>query len=55
VTEPKEIVLESHWPSGVYQILRAAGSDKETLGREARERLALQLYGEHRLSLVLQW
>jgi predicted HTH domain antitoxin len=44
-------VLEIHCPSWVYQILRAAGFDRETLGREARESLALRLYGEHRLSL----
>jgi predicted HTH domain antitoxin len=51
MTEPTEIVLKIHCPTRVYQLLRAAGFDKETLGREARESLALRLYGEHRLSL----
>jgi predicted HTH domain antitoxin len=51
VTESTDIVLELHCPSRVYQTLRAAGFDRETLGREARESLALRLYGEHRLSL----
>jgi predicted HTH domain antitoxin len=51
VTEPSDIVLEVHCPRSVYQTLRAEGKDKQTLGREARESLALRLYGEHRLSL----
>jgi predicted HTH domain antitoxin len=51
VTEPSDVVLEIHCPQDVYQTLRAQGKDKQTLGREARESLALRLYGEHRLSL----
>lgn len=51
VTEPSDVVLEIHCPHHVYQSLRAQGKDKQTLGREARESLALRLYGEHRLSL----
>ena len=51
VTEPSDVVLEIHCPRSVYQTLRAQGKDKQTLGREARESLALRLYGEHRLSL----
>ena len=51
MTESADIVLEIHCPSRVYQALRAAGFDKETLGRKARESLALRLYEEHRLSL----
>jgi len=35
----------------VYQTLRAEGFDKNTLSQEAREGLAVRLYGEHRLSL----
>ena len=46
-----DVVLEVRCPSSVYQTLRAEGFDKETLGREAREGLAVRLYGEHRLSL----
>ena len=51
VTEPSDVVLEILCPRSVYQTLRAQGKDKQTLGREARESLALRLYGEHRLSL----
>jgi len=51
VTEPSDVILEIHCPRSVYQALRAQGKDKQTLGREARESLALRLYGEHRLSL----
>ena len=51
MTEPSDVVLEIHCPQHVYQTLRAQGKDKQTLGREARESLALRLYGEHRLSL----
>ncbi len=45
------IVIEVRCPRDVYQTLRAAGFDKDTLGREAREGLALRLCGERRLSL----
>lgn len=51
MTESADVVVEIRCPQSVYQTLRAAGKDKETLGREARESLALRLYGEHRLSL----
>ena len=51
MTEPSDVVLEIHCPRSVYQALRAQGKDKQTLGQEARESLALRLYGEHRLSL----
>jgi predicted HTH domain antitoxin len=46
-----DVVLEVHCPSSVYQTLRVKGFDKETLSQEAREGLAMRLYGEHRLSL----
>jgi predicted HTH domain antitoxin len=46
-----DVVLEVHCPDSVYQTLRAEGFDKETLGQEAREGLAIRLYGQHRLSL----
>lgn len=51
MTEPSDVILEIHCPRSVYQTLRAQGKDKQTLRREARESLALRLYGEHRLSL----
>ena len=51
VAESSDILLAIHCPTDVYEILRAAGFDKETLAREARESLALRLYAEHRLSL----
>ncbi len=51
VTEPADVVVAVHCPQNVYQTLRAAGKDKDMLGREARESLVLRLYGEHRLSL----
>ncbi len=50
-TELSDVILEIHCPHSVYQALWAQGKDKQTLGREARESLALRLYGEHRLSL----
>lgn len=46
-----DVILEVHCPANVYQALRAEGFDKDTLSREARESLAVRLYGEHRLSL----
>jgi predicted HTH domain antitoxin len=46
-----DVVLEVRCPGSVYQTLRAEGFDKETLSQEAREGLAVRLYGEHRLSL----
>ena len=51
MVEPSDVILEISCPQSVYQTLRAQGKDKQTLGREARESLALRLYGEHRLSL----
>ena len=45
-----DVILEVRCPSSVYQTLRAEGFD-EILGQEAREGLAVRLYGEHRLSL----
>jgi predicted HTH domain antitoxin len=46
-----DVVLEVYCPENVYQTLRAEGFDKDTLGREAREGLAVRLYIRHRLSL----
>ncbi len=51
MTKSTDVVLEVHCPRSVYQALRAEGKDRQTLGREARESLALRLYAEHRLSL----
>ncbi len=47
----EDVILEVHCPANVYQALRAEGFDRDTLSREARESLAVRLYGEHRLSL----
>jgi predicted HTH domain antitoxin len=46
-----DVILEVRCPVNVYQTLRAEGFDKTTLSQEAREGLAVRLYGEHRLSL----
>ena len=46
-----DVILEVHCPASIYQTLRAEGFDKDRLSREAREGLAVRLYGEHRLSL----
>lgn len=50
-TATAEVILEVRCPERIYQTLRAEGFDRETLGVEAREGLAVRLYGEHRLSL----
>ena len=46
-----DVILEVHCPADVYQTLRAEGFDKDRLSQEAREGLAMRLYGTHRLSL----
>jgi predicted HTH domain antitoxin len=51
MTISTDVILEVHCPASVYQTLRAEGFDKDMLSREAREGLAIRLYGEHRLSL----
>ncbi|MBI4551115.1 MAG: UPF0175 family protein [Candidatus Latescibacteria bacterium] len=51
MTTLAEVILEVRCPANVYQALRAEGFDKDTLSQEAREGLAVRLYGEHRLSL----
>ena len=51
MTTPTDVILEIPCPVDVYRTLRAAGFDKDSLSREAREALAVRLYGEHRLSL----
>lgn len=50
MTTSTDVILEVHCPVTVYQTLRAEGFDKDTLSLEAREGLAVRLYGEHRLS-----
>jgi len=47
----EDIILEVRCPTDVYETLRAAGYDQATLSQEARQGLAVRLYGAHRLSL----